>query len=130
MTIYLDWDGTVVEHQYPKMGELNPGAVEVITRLHKARHIIIINTMRAEIQGEIPEIEAMLPKIGLEFLGNNPYRLSKLEPHPFNMKEILKSRILCIDDIAEGIPLRNAVYSNGKMVDWKKLDEILKEHKI
>ena len=30
MIIYLDFDGTVVEHAYPENGELNPGSFETI----------------------------------------------------------------------------------------------------
>ena len=48
MNIYLDFDGTVVEHDYPEIGKLNPGALEVIKKLQDAGHTIILNTMRVE----------------------------------------------------------------------------------
>jgi len=48
MNIYLDFDGTVVEHDYPCIGRLNPNALEVIKRLQDAGHNIILNTMRVE----------------------------------------------------------------------------------
>jgi hypothetical protein len=48
MEIYLDFDGTVVEHQYPKMGRCNFGCFEVIKKLQNAGHVIILNTYRAD----------------------------------------------------------------------------------
>ena len=50
MVIYLDFDGTVVEHQYPIIGQPNPNCFEVLDKLIKAGHKIILNTMRVEFQ--------------------------------------------------------------------------------
>ena len=49
MLIQLDFDGTVVEFDYPKIGLLNPGSVEVIDKLRKAGHDIVLNTYRADL---------------------------------------------------------------------------------
>jgi hypothetical protein len=48
MKIYLDFDGTVVEHEWPKIGRCNYGCFEVIKKLQDAGHEIILNTSRAE----------------------------------------------------------------------------------
>lgn len=48
MEIYLDFDGTVVEHQYPFIGQYNEGCIEIIDKLNEAGHEIVINTMRVE----------------------------------------------------------------------------------
>jgi len=48
MNIILDFDGTVVEHDYPNIGRLNPGSLKVINRLQKSVHEIILNTYRAD----------------------------------------------------------------------------------
>ncbi len=48
MKIYLDFDGTVVEHDYPRIGRCNFGCIEVIKKLQDAGHEIVINTMRSE----------------------------------------------------------------------------------
>ena len=42
--IYLDFDGTCVEHRYPEIGKYNFGAIEVIEKLQQAGHNIILNT--------------------------------------------------------------------------------------
>lgn len=48
MKIYLDFDGTVVEHAYPRIGRDNFGCVEIIRRLQDAGHEIVLNTYRAD----------------------------------------------------------------------------------
>jgi hydroxymethylpyrimidine pyrophosphatase-like HAD family hydrolase len=46
MIIAIDFDGTVVEHKYPEIGELKPKAKEVINKLVDKGHYIIIWTCR------------------------------------------------------------------------------------
>ena len=49
MKIYLDFDGTMVLHRFPDIGEEVPGAVQTVKELIAAGHEVILNTMRAEI---------------------------------------------------------------------------------
>ena len=46
MTINVDFDGTVVTHAFPKIGE-DIGSVKVLKRLVKDGHQLIIFTMRS-----------------------------------------------------------------------------------
>jgi len=47
MTIAVDFDGTIVEHEYPKIGKPIPFAFEVLRKLqHEENHILILWTMR------------------------------------------------------------------------------------
>jgi hypothetical protein len=46
MIIAIDFDGTIVEHKYPAIGELLPHAKEVINYLYNKEHCIIIWTCR------------------------------------------------------------------------------------
>lgn len=46
MIISIDFDGTIVQNQFPKIGELIPDAKESITHLYTTGHKIIINTCR------------------------------------------------------------------------------------
>jgi hypothetical protein len=46
MIFAVDFDGTIVKHKYPEIGELLPKAKETLTALHKAGHKIIIWTCR------------------------------------------------------------------------------------
>ncbi len=43
----VDFDGTIVEHEYPDMGELKEGAKEYINKLYDEGYYIIIWTCRA-----------------------------------------------------------------------------------
>lgn len=46
MILAIDFDGTIVKHEFPKIGELMPGAAYTIRRLAAAGHTIIIWTCR------------------------------------------------------------------------------------
>lgn len=49
-TIYIavDFDGTVVTHDYPKVGETVPNAVEVLKELQDKGYKMILYTMRSD----------------------------------------------------------------------------------
>ncbi len=129
MKIYLDFDGTVVEHSFPEIGAENPHAIKVIARLQAAGHEIVLNTYRADIDmqhvhealeyihsfEEIQQpIEKFLPK--------------KIEPRSFDLDVAKESNQLYLDDIATGIPMRrNIVLEHGMMVDWVELEKKLEE---
>ena len=42
MTIAVDFDGTIVKHKYPEIGEEIPFAVETLKELQKEQHRIMI----------------------------------------------------------------------------------------
>lgn len=46
MTIAVDFDGTIVEHKYPQIGEEIPFAVETLKMLIKDRHKLILWSVR------------------------------------------------------------------------------------
>ena len=48
MVIAIDFDGTIVREVFPDIGEEIPGAIEVLKRLQKAGHFIILWTCREE----------------------------------------------------------------------------------
>ena len=45
----VDFDGTLVESDYPNIGNLKPNAKEIINRLYDEGYIILINTCRSGI---------------------------------------------------------------------------------
>jgi Predicted hydrolases of the HAD superfamily len=47
MTIAVDFDGTIVEHEYPKIGEPVPFAIEVLKKLKNEGHTLILWTVRS-----------------------------------------------------------------------------------
>lgn len=46
MIIAVDFDGTIVEHEYPAIGEERPFATEVLKMLMADRHKLVLWTMR------------------------------------------------------------------------------------
>ena len=125
MNIFLDFDGTIVEHDYPEIGEPNPNALEVIKKLQDAGHHIILNTMRVEFNDET--LEAALDYLNLndKVKGINILQHTQWKIHPprWNLDKIEND--LYIDDIAANIPLIKASMVNGFMVDWVKIESQL-----
>jgi len=69
MIIAVDFDGTIVTHQYPKIGEPVPFAFEVLKQLSDEGHKLILWTYR---EGrELKEAVAFCRKNGLEFYAVN-----------------------------------------------------------
>ena len=54
MTIAVDFDGTIVEHRYPQIGEEIPFAIETLKMLIKDRHRLILWSVR---EGELLDNE-------------------------------------------------------------------------
>ena len=46
MTIAVDFDGTIVEHRYPRIGEEIPFAVETLKLLQQEKHRLILWSVR------------------------------------------------------------------------------------
>lgn len=69
MVIAVDFDGTIVEHKYPKIGKEIPFAVETLKRLQAERHTLILWSVR---EGELlKEAVEWCRERGLEFYAVN-----------------------------------------------------------
>jgi hypothetical protein len=139
MKIYLDFDGTVVEHQYPKMGRCNFGCMEIIKKLQDAGHEIILNTYRADCNdGSLQKALDMFDNAWMLTISHDPeFNLSpighlkeKRHPMSFDVPYFKEKGIFFIDDQCNGTPLKKAAMSDGWMVDWDALDVILDENGI
>jgi hydroxymethylpyrimidine pyrophosphatase-like HAD family hydrolase len=69
MKIAVDFDGTIVEHRYPKIGRALPFAIEVLKALQKKGHLIILWTYRTDV--ELEEAVKFCESKGLEFYAVN-----------------------------------------------------------
>ena len=69
MVIAVDFDGTIVEHEYPKIGKPIPFAIETLLELQKNGHTLILWTVR---DGELmDEAVAYCARKGLHFYAAN-----------------------------------------------------------
>jgi hypothetical protein len=126
MTIYLDFDGTVVEHHYPALGAPNPHALRVIAKLQAKNHHVILNTYRADLNdGSMEKALTYLNSSG-EIEPITEHLKAKVNPPVFDLDEAIHKGELYIDDISEGTPMRpNKILEYGLMVDWIELERFL-----
>lgn len=143
MKIYLDFDGTVVEHTYPQIGRYNAGCLEVLKKLQEAGHEIILNTMRVEFNNGTLEKaidwfstahtflldKSETPKATFD-VKLEGHTQTKLSPSNWDWQLHNETSCIYIDDICQGIPLKRAIESNGLMVDWVRLDIEFQENGI
>jgi hydroxymethylpyrimidine pyrophosphatase-like HAD family hydrolase len=72
MKIAVDFDGTIVEHEYPKIGEEKLFAIETLKQIQKQGHQLILWTYRTGL--ELNDAVEFCKKRGLEFYAvNNNY---------------------------------------------------------
>jgi len=117
--ICVDFDGSVVQHCYTKVGKDCPGAVDVIKKLVKRGHKIILFTMRSGVQ--LGEAVDWYKSKEIPLYGIN------INPTQQNWTSSPKAYAqLYIDDAALGIPL---IYPENKAerpyIDWYKVEELL-----
>ena len=116
MIIAIDFDGTVVTHKYPEIGEDN-GAIPVLRKLIDHGHKLVLCTMRSHPHGSmkrdtLQEAVDWLKERGIELYGVNECPSQCLwtgSPKPYAN--------LYIDDSALGCPL----HPDGS-VDWDYVD--------
>lgn len=82
MTIAVDFDGTIVEEAYPKIGKPIPFAIDVLKKLiYEEHHLVILWTVR---EGELlQEAVDYCRERGVEFFAVNklnPYDEDRLQP--------------------------------------------------
>ncbi|MBQ9147136.1 MAG: hypothetical protein IKC30_06430 [Rikenellaceae bacterium] len=122
MVIALDFDGTVVTHEYPYIGE-DIGAVPVLKELVAAGHQLILFTMRS---GKLlDDALAWFERNGIELyaVNENPEQVSWTSSVKVHAN-------MYIDDCALGCPIRFEDGVRRPFVDWKKVREILVYNRV
>lgn len=69
MIIAVDFDGTIVEHKFPKIGKPLPFAFDVLKKLREKGHILILWTFRAG--KELEDAVEFCRQNGIEFYAIN-----------------------------------------------------------
>jgi hypothetical protein len=129
MLIQLDFDGTVVEFDYPKIGLLNEGSIEVVNKLRNAGHEIVLNTYRADLNdGTLEEAHVFLKEMGI-FPSHIPIPTNekKVKSPPWDLTQFIEQQVLFIDDDTKNIPLRPCAGCHLLMVDWLEVDKQFRE---
>ncbi len=121
-TICVDFDGTIVKHDYPDIKEEVAGSIDTLKELVMRGHHIILYTMRA---GDTLEAAVnWLNERGVILYGinNNPTQKSwSKSPKVYGH--------IYIDDAALGCPLMGGVTGTNirPWVDWTGVRELLKQ---
>lgn len=107
MTIAVDFDGTIVEHRYPKIGEEIPFATETLKILAQERHKLILWTVR---EGELLEeaIEWCRQRGVFFYSVNKDYPEEEKSHNGFSRK--LKADLFIDDRNLGGLPDWGTIY--------------------
>ena len=116
MTIAVDFDGTIVEHRYPEIGEERPFATDTLKMLINDRHRLILWTVR---EGRLlDEAVNWCRERGVEFYAvNREYPEETKAGNQFYSRK-LNSVDVWIDD-------RNI----GGLPDWGTIYRMISRHK-
>ena len=114
MIIADDFDGTIVEHRYPRIGEEIPFAIDTLKLLHQEKHRLILWSVR---EGTLLEEAVEWCKArGLEFYAvNKDYPEEQKSHQGFSRK--LKADLFIDDRNLGGLP------------DWGLIYEMIKKKK-
>ena len=113
MIIAVDFDGTIVEHKYPKIGKVKLFAFETLIQLQKQGHQLILWTYR--IGEQLDEAVEYCSRNGVEF-----YAVNKNFPDEVYEENAVSRKILAdiyVDD-------RNV----GGFLGWSKIWQLINEN--
>ena len=120
MDIAVDFDGTVVFHRYPAVGEDIPGAAETLRKLQDQGHNLILFTMRSK--QELVDAVKWFYDHGLRLysVNTNPTQLGWTDSPKVHAQ-------LYIDDHGVNCPTGIETESGVArlFVDWEKINQIL-----
>lgn len=140
MDILIDFDGTVVTHDFPRIGK-DIGAVPVLKRLIDEGHNLILFTMRDNVRGNTGFSEEVQEICNGDFLDDavnwfkeNDIPLYGVQTNP-QQKEWTGSPKaygqLHIDDAGIGCPLIiDPKLSSKPFINWKEVEKMLVEMKL
>jgi len=115
MKLGIDFDGTIVRHEYPEVGIPNPGAIEYMKKFKENGAKLILWTMRDG--PELAEAVEYCRKNGVVFDSVN----AGIGDRHWTQSPKAHCNIY-IDDAAYGCPLIRAINPKYRpMVDWEQV---------
>lgn len=135
MIIAIDFDGTCVSHEFPKVGN-DISAVPVLKELVAKGHKLILFTMRSNsfyhtgASDEVPELhKGEFLNDAVKWFVDNDIPLYGIQSNPTQSEWTESPKAyaqLYIDDAALGCPLKyDLKVSKRDFVDWVKVRELL-----
>jgi hypothetical protein len=116
----VDFDGTIVEHKFPEIGPLVPGAVEVLKELTDLGHRLILFTVRSGAFVDAAD----------EFCAKNGIKLWAVNFNPEQWEWSNSDKVFAnyyIDDAALGCPLILPPKKGSRPhVDWA----VIRQHLV
>lgn len=119
MIICIDFDGTIVDHCFPEIGEPVPGAIQWMKRLNSYGAKLILYTMRSDSR----RFPTALTE-ALEYLRENGVELYGVNENPTQLSWTDSPKVygdVYVDDAALGCPLVLPKRFNRPCVDWGKV---------
>lgn len=140
MDICIDFDGTCVAHEFPKIGK-DIGAVPVLKKLVESGHKLILFTMRSNRPSknetghpEIMDVTGLFLDDAINWFNENEIPLHGINENPTQKNWTTSPKAygnLYIDDAALGCPLvYDPAISGGPFVDWREVEKILRNEKL
>jgi hypothetical protein len=139
LDILIDFDGTVVTHEFPKVGQ-DIGAVPVLKELVAAGNRLILFTMRSDIKDPKSDSPMITPKGGkylteaVNWFKKNGIPLYGIQTNPTQHTWTTSPKAygqLMIDDSSLGCPLKfNPEKSDRPYVNWRSIRRLLEERHI
>lgn len=117
--IAVDFDGTCVTHEYPKIGRFI-GAEGVLLKIVEAGHRLILWTMRSGEQ--LLDAQQWFAQNGIPLWGVN----CNPEQHTWTQSPKVYAH-LYIDDAALGTPLCEGLAGERPFVDWGCVEDDLRQ---
>ena len=118
MTIAVDFDGTIVKHRYPEIGEERPFATQTLRMLIEERHRLILWTVR---EGELlDEAVQWCKERGVEFYAVNKDFPEEDETKNKHFSRKIKADLFIDDCNIGGLPDWGTIYH---MIHEKKTYE-------
>lgn len=139
MDIVIDFDGTVVTHEFPKIGK-DIGAVPVLRELVNKGHNLILFTMRSDVESPKSDDETIIAEPGnyltdaVNWFKENDIPLYGIQRNPTQDSWTSSPKAygqIIIDDAALGCPLKlDKKISERPFVNWELIRFILKQKLI
>lgn len=123
MFICVDFDGTIVDHVYPEIGQPVPHAIKWLKKFNEQGADLILFTMRSD-----EKKKRQVLSEAVDYLKANGIKLFAVNENPTQTSWTNSPKAyghFYIDDSAVGCPLIHPEGFNRPCVDWEKIGKYM-----